>query len=210
MRIACRPKPSGSMLAVLEPRQGLVLDLVLGAMREALDLVLGAMREALESTRGTKATPDLPRIPLERKDRMPGVSLTRTVTSGSGARIGMEITLLNRLPVRGVQIRPRSGCPVAAVGAAPPGTAGRRSASGASRRAGTAAWASAWPEVCRVSKSGILFVKSRPAAKPGAEAEGFRSAAQRSRNPSSRSGRRSGDDQQSQLVDLPFARDKTL
>ena len=84
---------------------------------------------------------------------------------------------------------PRPGSCVAAAGAATAGSAGRRTAAGTTRTGGTRSTGSAWPESGRVPR----LSSSRQARASGAWSVGRRGSygAERSRTPSSRSGRRS-------------------
>ena len=63
--------------------------------------------------------------------------------SGSGAKIGMELTQVVVSRTLEVLHLARTACAVAAIGASPPGVVGRRAASGAARRSATATAASA-------------------------------------------------------------------
>jgi hypothetical protein len=76
----CRQKPNGSM----QPGQGL----------RRLDM------ETWTRSRGIRAIPTTPRIPLAKRCRTRGGFTTCWAASGSGAMIGTEHILRTRLPIR--------------------------------------------------------------------------------------------------------------
>jgi len=84
----------------------------------------------------------------------PGGCTTCTETCGSGAKIGMtRSTMRSRLWMIPPDLpAARTACFAAVAGSTRRGTAGRRSASGTSRRPGTTTWASVPPKFWRTSK----------------------------------------------------------
>ena len=84
----------------------------------------------------------------EQNARIRGASTTCTVTSMSGARIGLEIMRSQRPSIRPVLRKTRTGWFAEGTGTAPHISAGRRTAPGTPRRCAVASWASVLPEFC--------------------------------------------------------------
>ena len=157
--IDCRPRPSGNMPAGPEPRRLSTTAIPCRPSKPTLT-VTSRMEEAIRGRILRK------RQRLARMLPMLSACTTCMVMCGSGARTGMMRTTTRTVPgkiLRGLR-RPRSGSFAAGAGSSTAGTAVPPSASGTIPAAGSATWASAWPQFSPDAEPSREVARAEPVA----------------------------------------------